>query len=558
MTIWSVQAKMDATIDSPIREIISDRGNTNIEAFIQPDIKDLHDPSLMKGMNEGTNRVVRAIQNGEKVRVMGDYDADGITSTYSMLTLLDHAGAVISYEIPDRKDGYGLSKKLIDHAYRDGIDLIITCDNGIAAVEAVEYAKEKGIDVVVTDHHEPQDVLPDCVIVNPHQPGCEYPFKKLAGCAVAWKFCQEVLRKLEGAAGIAKSYEVLDAVAIGTVADVMDLVGENRILVHYGLKRLNSTQNIGLQELYKALELDTKTYPVDASTIGFKIGPALNATGRLVSASEAVEMLLERSRLRALRSAKYLAELNNERKIWTEAWVKKAVEYFGEEPEDKILVFRAEWIPEGIVGNIASKIKEKYNRPVLIMTRDESGSFYKGSGRSIPKYNLFDNIMKIRDLFIAAGGHGMACGFSIHEDHVGEMITKLNAACKLTPEDMQPTLLIDYDIDYTLLNTEFAEEIAALAPFGKGNPKPKFMLTDVKVIDFKPMGKEGNHLKLRVAANDVIFECVGWNMIEKMRDIQRGHKGDIWLDVAFTPGINEWNNRKSLQLMLEDIRVAMS
>lgn len=551
---WEVISEMSHTAVSPIEQLLKDRGH-DIDTFLNPSLDQLHDPFLMKHMKEAAERTIQAIESGEKIRVAGDYDADGISSTYTMMTLLGEAGADVSYEIPNRKDGYGLSNKMIDNAYRDGCTLIITCDNGIACVDQVEYAKTKGIDVIITDHHEPQAVIPDTIVVNPKQEDCPYPFKELAGCAVAWKFCQAVLKHYQLEHNM---LDVVEIVATGTVADVMDLIDENRVIVSFGLQAYQNTKIPGLAQLLKEMEL--LSYPITARTIGYSIGPAFNATGRLVTADEGVELLLEKSKLKSLRNAKYLADLNKERKEWTEHYMELILDKV-KESDDRVIVFTQPDIPEGILGIIASRIMNELHRPILLMALDETGKFYKGSGRSIKGYDLFKNLMKHKHLFHGVGGHEMACGFSIPAENVPILRDTLNRECTLTKDQLTRKTYIDYDIDPQFVTTKFADELTKLEPYGKGNPKPVFQLSNCQVLQYKAIGGNGKTLKLTVNCAGFQFECIGFGMAEKMKHIideynQQGPVDEIWLDIAFYPGINEWAGRRTLQLELTDIKVS--
>jgi single-stranded-DNA-specific exonuclease len=544
---WSVVSEMTPTIVSPIEQLLKDRGHKKDE-FLNPNLNQLHDPHLMKDMGRAVSRTVKAIDTGEKVRIGGDYDSDGISSTYTLMYLLGEAGANVSYEIPNRKDGYGLNNNMIDNAYRDGCTLIITCDNGIACVEQVEYAKQLGIDVIITDHHEPQETIPNTIVVNPKQSDCPYPFKELAGCAVAWKFAQAVLMQY----GLGhKALDMMEIIATGTVADMMDLVGENRIFVTLGLAAYKNTKIPGLYQLLE--EMDILKYPITATTIGYSIGPAFNATGRLVTADEGVELLLEKSKLKSLRTAKYMADLNKERKEWTEHYANIILDKVNN-TNDKVIVYAQPDIPEGIVGIIASRVLNELHRPVLILTLDESGTFYKGSGRSIKGYDLFQNLMKHKHLFKAVGGHDMACGFSISAENVPILRDALNKECTLTKEQLTKKTYIDYDISPQYLHLRFAEELTVLEPYGRGNPKPVFQLTDCLVLKHKAIGAKGKTLKLTVLCAGMEFECIGFGMAEKFEHINKNPNQEIWIDIAFYPGINEWRGRRTLQLELIDFK----
>lgn len=567
MTLWKAVDTLSTTAEFPLDELIRRRGH-DVDVFLNPSYDHFHDPLLMKDMQAAVDRMMEAKDKDENVRVMGDYDADGITSTYTLMTMLYRAGLEVSYDIPNRSEGYGMNKNMIDKAYKDGVTLIITCDNGISAIDEVEYAKQLGIDVIVTDHHEPKDQIPNTIVVNPMRHDCPYPFKSLAGCAVAWKFGTAFLQAAFGRSkGWLMALDIIEIPAIGTIADVMELVGENRVIVTYGLRQLRETKNIGLQELMKALEL-TEEDPntgkmrfkeITAGTVGFKIGPALNATGRLLSAKEAVDMLLERSRLKAFRSADYLIQLNNERKELTERFSREILEHL-EGTDTPIVTHVNADIPEGIIGVIASRVKEKLARPVLIMTYDEHGKVLKGSGRSIEEYDMYQEVVtKHHDLFVRAGGHAMACGFSILPENVPALASILIAECNLDPEDITPKLMIDYEVDPDIIDSMFAEDLIRMEPFGKGNPKPLFLMKRLQVTKASFIGKEKQHLKLTLTApNRMSFDCIGFSMVDKYDQIQwQFHEDDpVYLDIVFYPGINVWNGQRNLQLELTDIRAA--
>lgn len=557
--IWIVQEELTSSTN-PIQELIKTR-TKDVSGFLNPSLDQLHDPFLMKGMKEAVARLKKAMTAKEKVLISGDFDADGISSTYTMMTLFKAFGIDVQYLIPNRRDGYALSNKIIDEAEEAGCTLIITCDNGITCVDEVEYARVKGIDVVITDHHEPQVVIPNTIVINPKQADCPYPFKELAGVGVAWKTCL-AFAKSEAPALEEYCYNLLEAVAIGTVADLVPLLDENRVMVQTGLLQLQHTENMGMQELFRAMGVDT-TKPLTADTIGFKIGPTFNASGRLVSASEAVDALLEDSRVRAHRAANYLVELNTERKEITKHYTNEIIERLAAMPDlldDSVLVVKHANIPEGIVGIIASRIKDLYNRPIFLATNASDGT-WKGSGRSIDEYNMFEEAMEQRPHFLKVGGHPMACGFSIEEHKIDGLREALNKNALLSEEDLKPKRVIDYDIDSSLVTLKFAKELKTMEPFGTGNPKPLFLMSDVEVISWKAIGGDQTHLKLQVRALDKTFDCIGFGYAQKMQDIQeafnnKGVSGPVWLDIAFHPGVNDYMGRQSLQLMLNDLRAS--
>ena len=407
------------------RDVIGDEA---INQYLNGTIAELYDGMQMKGMPQAVEILTEKIRDREKIRVIGDYDCDGINATYILLEGLEKLGAKVDSDIPDRiKDGYGLNQHLIDRAHEDGIDTIITCDNGIAAVQEIAQAKALGMTVIVTDHHEPQEVLPPAdALINPKQPDCPYPYKSLCGAAVAFKLIQ----CLYEAYGIsAEEWDpLLENVAFATVGDVMDLTGENRILVKEGLKRLNHTRNEGFRALIAANGLTEG--PISAYHIGFVLGPCINATGRLDTAKRALKLLIASTPEQAKILAEELKSLNDERKDMTQQGVAEAMELMESTSmkEDKVLVIYLPTCHESLAGIIAGRIREKYNRPVFVLTKAEEG--VKGSGRSIEAYNMFQELCKVSGLFTKFGGHPMAAGLSLPEENVERFRKEINEAAE--------------------------------------------------------------------------------------------------------------------------------
>lgn len=554
---WHAVAEIDNLVSRPIEEILKSRKVKDIDKFLYPELAHLYDPEydalVMKDMATAVTRVTRALDEYEPIMICGDYDADGVTSTSVLIMGLEELDANVIYDIPDRKDGYGLSKRAVDKAVGKGVTLIITCDNGIAANEAVDYANKKGIDVVITDHHEPQEVLPNALaIVNPKQSDCPYPFKELAGCGVVFKFLQALHAYVTG--DVKKAEKYLEIVAIGTVADVMELIGENRLLVKYGLEKMPITKNKGLKALLRILRLDDKD-EITVKDIGWSIAPVLNAIGRLYTADEAVEMLTSESKRQAWRYAKRLDKVNRERQLLTEQWSKKIIKHIDDDPDlihmDVMIIPFPEPIPEGLVGLIAGKLKERYTRPVILLTDDHNDKTrYKGSGRSIPAWDMFESVSEHKHLLIHFGGHKAACGLSIAKKDVQAFSDALNDDFDVDPDELVPKLYIDYEIEPELVCDDFIEELEMLEPFGKGNEKPLFMLKDVYVQYPKAIGAKQNHLKFTAQSNDEEFGVVGWSMHEKW--VAMGKPTSV--DIAFYPSFNEWNGRRSIQLELKDIK----
>lgn len=554
---WTALADI-TQMSRPIEEILKSRKVEDVEKFLYPKRDDLYapeyDPFLMKDMSMGVARIADAIQNNERIMVEGDYDADGVTSTATFVMGLRDLGADVMYHIPLRKEGYGFSKKAADIAKDNDVSLILTCDNGIAAHEAVDYAKSLGIDVVVTDHHQPQETIPSAfAVINPQQEDCPYPTKELAGCGVVFKVLQALNQFMNG--DMKKAEKYIDIVSIGTVGDVMKLVGENRLITVYGLEALVSTSNRGLAQLLRALRLDDKE-ELTTTHLGFQIVPCLNAAGRLYSASSAVDMLITESKRDAFRTAKLLKEVNDERRKLSDDWLKKIVKNLEENHKElldmKVLIIPYhEEIPEGLVGIIAGKLKERYQKPtVLLSPLEDKPDMYKGSGRSVFAYNMFENMLPFKDMTDGFGGHDMACGMTIPQKNIKKFIKAVNKACTLTEEDLMPKLFIDYEIEPELLTKDFVEELEMLAPFGNGNQKPLFLLSDVIVNYPKAIGAKGNHLKFQGQCNDEYIDMIGWSMYEKWEALGKPAR----VDVAFYPGLNTWNNRTNVQLEIQDIR----
>lgn len=556
---WQAIAEIDNLVSRPIEEILKSRKVKDIDKFLHPDISHLYapeyDPFNLVDMDIAVARIVTAIDEQELIVVAGDYDADGVTSTSTLVRGLEELGAEVEYDIPDRKDGYGLSKEMVDKAKKLGATLIVTCDNGIAAVEAIRYAKQQKIDVVVTDHHEPQEQLPPALaIVNPKRKDCPYVSKELAGCGVVFKLLQGLNSFING--DMKKAEKYLDIVSIGTVADVMQLVGENRLLVKYGLERLSITNNKGLRALLRVIRLDDKE-EITTKDIGWTIAPVLNAIGRLYQAGEAVEMMTTKSKRLAWRYAKRLDEVNRERQILTEQWKKKIIDHIKADAtllsQDIMIVPFDEDVPEGLVGLIAGRLKEEFNRPVILMVKDHKDkSKYKGSGRSIAGWDMFENIIQHKHLLESFGGHKAACGVSLKAANVPKFTKLLNDSFDLDPDALVPKLFIDYEIEPEMITKEFVEDLEKMAPFGNGNEKPLFMLRDVFVQYPKAIGSKQNHLKFLGQSNDENIDMIGWSMHEKW--VQLGKPKSM--DVAFQPGLNTWNNITKVQLELKDIRAS--
>lgn len=546
-----------------------------INSYINPVYENLHSPKTMKDIALAVDIIKRKIQENKKIRIIGDYDVDGIISVFILYTALKECGANVDYEIPDRiKDGYGINENIVKTAYDEDVDTIITCDNGISAIDQIQYAKNLGLTVIVTDHHDVPFVEENGVrtfissqadaIINPKQIECEYEFKSICGAGVAFKLMEVLYEEL----GMNKEecYKLIEFVAIATVCDVVDLIDENRIFVKNGLNMLNNTTNIGIKALKKASGLEDKE--ITAYHLGFVIGPCLNASGRLDSAKKGLELLLMENYEEAENLAQEIVDLNDARKKMTKEGVDRAINIIDstEIANDKILVVYIPDIHESLAGIVAGRVKEKYNKPTIILTKSEEG--VKGSARSIEEYNMFEGLLACKELLDKFGGHPMAAGLSLQEDKVDELRKELNNKCKLTDEDLTRKIMIDASLPLEYLNINLIKELDVLEPFGKGNAKPVFGVRDVKVTKAMLLGKDKNILKLRLLTNNnLTIDAMIFNGLENFENkvIEKyGNEGldnlynksnnNISMDFTFYPSINEWNGNKSIQIIVNGIR----
>ena len=493
-------------IDPVIARIMRNRGLTDLEEmehYLHGDEKDLIDPHLLKDVDLAAEIILKKAKEQKKIRIIGDYDIDGIQSTYILYCALQRIGAGADFVIPHRiKDGYGMNEHLVTQAAEAGIDTILTCDNGISAIDQIHLAKELGMTVVVTDHHEVPYIEENGVrrekiseadaIVNPKQEACQYPFKKLCGAAVAWKLVQ-VLYEHAGIP-VSEADRFIENAGFATVGDVMDLQGENRVLVKLGLKMLNHTQNIGMKALI--LQSNRKMGEIRSSDIGFGLGPCLNATGRLETARIALKLLLCESEAEAAVLAQEAVELNNSRKLLTEHAVEVAKQMIadGGYANDRVLVIFLPDCHESLAGIVAGRIREAYHRPTLVITRGEEGA--KGSGRSIESYSMFEELNKCADLLSVFGGHPMAAGFSLPEENIEAFRRRLNEVCTLTEEELQPKVVIDVPMPIGYITFPLIEQLKLLEPFGKGNEKPVFADRNLVIDRLKIYGATGRVVQL--------------------------------------------------------------
>lgn len=538
------------------REIIGDEA---IDNYLNGTIADLYDGMLMKDMDRAVDILNKKIEENARIRVIGDYDIDGVNATYILQEGLSNLGADVDTDIPDRiKDGFGLNRNLVDRALADGIDTLITCDNGIAARDEIAYGKERGLTIIVTDHHEvPYKeegkertyLLPQAdAVVDPHRIDCKYPFKGLCGAGVAYKVMEALYKKM-GQDEENIDY-LMENVAIATVGDVMDLLGENRIFVKQGLEMLKYTKNYGLKAL-----LDCTKVPVDnlnAYHIGFVIGPCINAGGRLDTAKRALELLNAKNRREAVMLAEDLKALNDSRKEMTERGVLQAVEMIENSSlkEDKVLVVYLPDCHESIAGIIAGRIREKYYRPVFILTSAEEGA--KGSGRSIESYHMFEEMSKCSELFTKFGGHKLAAGLSLKTENIDRFRKKINQLAELTEDDLQEKISIDMQLPLPYISEQLIEELELLEPFGKANSKPLFAEKNLRVIQPKIIGKNHNVLKFQVEdSSGVRMDAIYFG------DVKKCYESMLKQQVmAFTyyPTINEYMGRKTLQIVVTNYR----
>lgn len=493
-------------IDPVIARIMRNRGLTDLdemEYYLHGDEKDLIDPHLLKDVDLAAEIILKKVKEQKKIRIIGDYDIDGIQSTYILYCALKRIGAEADYVIPHRiRDGYGMNEHLVTQAAEAGIDTILTCDNGISAIDQIHLAKELGMTVVVTDHHEVPYIEENGVrrekiseadaIVNPKQEACQYPFKKLCGAAVAWKLVQ-VLYEQAGIP-VSEADRFIENAGFATVGDVMDLQGENRVLVKLGLKMLNQTQNIGMKALI--LQSNRKLSEIRSGDIGFELGPCLNATGRLETARIALKLLLCESEAEAAVLAQEAVDLNNSRKLLTEQAVEVAKQMIadGGYENDRVFVIFLPDCHESLAGIVAGRIREAYHRPTLVITRGEEGA--KGSGRSIEGYSMFEELNKCADLLSSFGGHPMAAGFSLPEENIEAFRRRLNEVCTLTEEELQAKVVIDVPMPIGYITFPLIEQLKLLEPFGKGNDKPVFADRNLVIERLKIYGPTGRVVQL--------------------------------------------------------------
>lgn len=566
------------------REVI---GEEAIEEYLHGTLEDLQDPEKMKDMKRAVSILKEKIQQKKKIRIIGDYDIDGVQSVYILYSALRECGARADYAIPDRmKDGYGVNERLVRQAASEEVDTILTCDNGIAAEAELALAKELGMTVIITDHHEiPYEqkedgqkifhIPPADAVVNPKQPDCPYPFKELCGGAVAFKLAQSLFQNMGFSPEKALAY--LENAAFATVGDVMPLIGENRILVKEGLKALNRTKNYGMRALAARNQIEPGK--IKAYHIGFVLGPCLNASGRLDTAYRALKMLLAEDQQTAAALAEDLYDLNASRKEMTEQGVSQAVKLVEETSlkEDKVLVIYLPDCHESLAGIIAGRVRERYHRPVFLLTSAKDG--VKGSGRSIESYSMFEEMSKCKELFTRFGGHPMAAGLSLPREHVELFRQRLNENTVLTQEDLQGKIVIDVPMPLDYISKPLIEEMNLLEPFGKSNEKPVFADKGIHILSLQILGKNKNVCRMQVQSQGgTRMNAVYFGDTEAFLDFLRQKFGNTALEQTMTgcremgpmavetgnfhngitvsfiyyPEINVYNGRESLQIIVKN------
>lgn len=564
---WMVYAKKadfkqiasEYGIDQVLARIIRNRdicGSKDIDMYLNGNLNDIHNPHSMKDADKFVDIITKKIEEHKPVRIIGDYDIDGICSIYILFCGLKAAGADVDYVVPHRiNDGYGINEHLIDNAINEGIDTIVTCDNGIAAYNQVRYAKDNGITMIVTDHHdvpfEIKDdkkvyiVPPADAVINPKQADCDYPFKLLCGAGVAYKLISLLYDRL----GFDKKEleDYIEFMAIATVGDIVDLIDENRIVVKYGLKHIAHTKNTGLRALIEECQLDINN--ISSYHIGFVIGPCLNASGRLDTARQAIELMLCKDNEKAHNMAKELIALNNERKSMTEQETQKAIELVENTGllKDRVLVIYLKDCHESIAGIIAGRIKERYYRPTFVITNAEDGA--KGSGRSIEGYNMYEEINKCKNVLTKYGGHPMAAGLSLAISDIDIFRKMLNDNAILTDEDLIPKMWIDVPMPVSYANIRLVNQLKLLEPFGKGNEKPVFADRNLYVKTASVIGKNKNVLRCQLETEDGTYVPAVQFGINNIDDIPRA---GMRISIIYYPDMNTFNGIMSLQIIIKE------
>ena len=550
-------------------------GEEAVDRYLNGTISDLYDGMLMKDMDKAIDILKEKILEDKKIRVIGDYDIDGVNATYILLEGLERLGADVDSDIPERiSDGYGLNRHLVERAYEAGVDTLITCDNGIAAADEIAYGKEMGMTVIVTDHHEvpfdEQDgekryrIPPADAVMDPKQPDCLYPFKGLCGAAVAYKLMEALWESM--GKDSADLDDLIENVAIATIGDVMDLEDENRIFVKEGLQMLRRTKNPGLKALIECTGIDKNS--LNSYHIGFVLGPCINASGRLDTAKRALELLRAGTQKEADILAGDLKALNDSRKDMTEEAVKQAEEQVETTTisKDKVLVVYLPDCHESLAGIVAGRIRENYYKPVFVLTDAEEG--VKGSGRSIDGYHMYEELNKCKELLTKFGGHRLAAGLSLPKENVGKFREMLNKNCTLTEEEMKEKVTIDMEMPFGCVTEGLVKELELLEPFGKGNTKPVFASRDVTLLGARILGKNRNVLKLQVQdvngcrieamlfhhADDFLGKLEEQYGKTEVEALLKGRGRQIRISMTYYPDINEYMGKKTPQIVVTHYR----
>ena len=561
--------------------VMANRGIGNYDdamSFIHCDIDRLSDISIMKGVKEGCEIIIDKIKNNKLIAVYGDYDVDGVMSTVILYSAIKECGGNVMYYVPDRqKEGYGLNVSAVDKLYEKGVDTIFTCDNGIASFEEINRAKELGMTVIVLDHHEPafdedrKDIIPKAdVVIDPKQKDCPYKFKKMCAGGLAYRFSMYLFKHMGIETKRHNDYIAFSGIA--TICDIVDLLSENRIIAKRGIEALNKSNNKGLRALIHICDLEDKI--INEYHIGFILGPCINATGRLETAKLSVELFIEEDIEKAYELAKTLFELNGERKELTINASNEAIEYIenSDLKDDDVLIVYNEDIHESVAGIVAGRIKERFYKPVIVITNTEEEGIAKGSGRSIESYNIFEELLKCKELFTKFGGHSMAAGLSLRKENIPILRKMLNENSKLTKEDLTPVIKIEKQLEIQDISMYLADELNILAPFGKDNPSPIFGSKKVLVERIYLLGKNKNIMKFIFKTGfegtrftGISFDCYddfvkqtidlyGKEMCDRILD---GNRADIYLDILYSIGINEYNGEKSVQINIKDLRYSI-
>ncbi len=538
----------------PVTHALVNRGLDTYDkarSFLEPALEDLHDPREMLDLDRAASRILAAVAAGERIFIQGDYDVDGITSTFLLHSVLEELGARLEYRIPHRiRDGYGLTIEAIEEARRRGCTLVVTVDCGITAHEAVALAARHGVDTVVTDHHEPQSTLPGAhAIVNPLRPGCRYPFKSLAGVGVTFKLVE---RLLQGRGGLDRAREYLDVVALGTIADVVPLVGENRILARLGLDQLNLGKRLGLRALTEVAGLAGKR--ISSGQVAFVLAPRINAAGRMGNAEQGLRLLMARDAGEARDCAASLEDDNERRRKFDEAALLEAARRVEEELDYpgccSILLWSEQWHP-GVIGIVASRLVERFQRPTVLVALD--GERGRGSGRSLPGLDLTRLLDGCSDLLLAHGGHAFAAGLTVSRDNLPELRERLEGLVReqYRPDQFQPRLHVDAEVRLAECDEDLVGWLERMAPHGLDNPEPLFQLRDVEVANVTRVGKD-RHVRFNARDGALEVEAIGFGMGDRAPDLARAGRADL----VFVPTRNEWKNEMRVQLKLKAVRLA--